>query len=135
MGTTGFWIQGTPVPWELWKTVMEDMRDQPSFGKQLPVVKISWQECEQFIEKLNRSGLLAREGLEDSRFALPTREQWEYAPNIDENILEWCDTWYDETESDRIVRGKDCENRRDPRRQQGYENVGFRLVIVPGKKK
>ena len=37
----------------------------------MPVVKVSWHDCQKFIRKLNR--------MTDDRYALPTEAQWEYA--------------------------------------------------------
>jgi len=132
-GTDGFWIQETPVTQELWKDVMgvENLQNK-RFGNRLPVVQVSWRECEQFLEKLNASEVLGGGELRDCHFSLPTESQWEHASGINEKVEEWCQDWQDDAKNYRIVRGSGgLRVGRDPSR--GYENVGFRLVIVRGK--
>ena len=65
-----YYIGETEVTQELWKAVMGN---NPSFfdGNNLPVENISWEECQEFIRKLN-----ARTG---QKFRLPTEAEWEYA--------------------------------------------------------
>lgn len=49
------------------------MRDNPSIdkGDDLPVTCVSWEECEQFIRRLNR--------VTGRKFRFPTEQEWEYA--------------------------------------------------------
>ena len=65
-----YYIGETEVTQELWKTVMGN---NPSFfdGSNLPVENISWEDCQEFIRKLN-----AKTG---QKFRLPTEAEWEYA--------------------------------------------------------
>ena len=135
----GFWIQETTVTQKTWKTIMGpgNMRDQSADGPRLPVRRVSWNECQRFIENLNKMGILAREDLEGYRFALPTEEQWQYAYNKEMLVLheigsEWCDEWHDKKGRYRVVRGSGgFRDRRDPEEPLGYTEVSFRLVIVP----
>ena len=66
-----YYIGQTEVTQELWEAVMGS---NPSYFKgdnQRPVEKVSWDDCQEFIEKLNR--------LTGKNFRLPTEAEWEYA--------------------------------------------------------
>lgn len=65
-----FAIGETEVTKELWKAVMGS---NPSYfsGTNLPVEKVSWNDCQTFISKLNN--------LTGKNFRLPTEAEWEYA--------------------------------------------------------
>ncbi len=69
----GFWIGETEVTQGLWKAVMGS---NPSYfkncGNDCPVENVSWNECKEFIQKLNQI-------LPGHRFRLPTEAEWEYA--------------------------------------------------------
>lgn len=92
-----FHISKFLITQEIWQSIMPS---NPSFekGANLPVVNVNWEDCMEFIEKLNE--------LTGLQFKLPTEAQWEYAArggnksrgykfsgsnNIDE--VAWC--WYD----------------------------------------
>lgn len=65
-----YYIGQTEVTQALWQTVMGT--NPSNFkGDNLPVENVSWDDCQEFIEKLN-----ARTG---RTFRLPTEAQWEYA--------------------------------------------------------
>ena len=65
-----FYIGKTEVTQALWKAVMGD--NPSNFrGDNLPVESISWDDAQQFIEKLNR--------LTGKKYRLPTEAEWEYA--------------------------------------------------------
>ncbi len=68
----GFYLQTTEVTQGQWESVMDD---NPSIfsdcGEDCPVENISWQETQEFIDKLNR-----REG---KTYRLPTEAEWEFA--------------------------------------------------------
>ncbi len=70
--TKGFWILETPVRNWLWATIMDDL---PNVGDDLPANSLRWQDCADFIEKLNEVGV-APDGW---RFDFPTEAEWEYA--------------------------------------------------------
>lgn len=65
-----FSIGETEVTQELWQAVMGS---NPSYysGTNLPVEKVSWNDCQTFITKLNE--------LTGKTFRLPTEAEWEYA--------------------------------------------------------
>ena len=68
---SGYYIGKTEVTQELWKAVMG--KNPSHFKKDLkcPVENVSWNDCQKFIDKLNR--------LTGKRFRLPTEAEWEYA--------------------------------------------------------
>ena len=65
-----YYIGETEVTQALWKAVMGS---NPSYfsGTNLPVEKVSWNDCQTFITKLNQ--------LTGKNFRLPTEAEWEYA--------------------------------------------------------
>ena len=67
---SNYYIGETEVTQELWEAVMGS---NPSYfvGPKLPVDKVSWDDCQAFIGKLN-----AQTG---KTFRLPTEAEWEYA--------------------------------------------------------
>ena len=67
---SSFSIGQTEVTQELWEAVMGS---NPSYwkGPKLPVENVSWDDCQEFVKKLN-----ALTGL---NFRLPTEAEWEYA--------------------------------------------------------
>ncbi|MCQ2329195.1 MAG: formylglycine-generating enzyme family protein [Paludibacteraceae bacterium] len=67
---SSYYICETEVTQALWQAVMGS---NPSYfkGDNLPVEQVSWDNCQEFIKKLNQ--------LTGKTFALPTEAQWEYA--------------------------------------------------------
>ena len=65
-----YYIGETEVTQELWQAVMGS---NPSRfrGDSLPVNRVSWNDCQEFVNKLNQKT--------GRRFALPTEAQWEFA--------------------------------------------------------
>ena len=68
--TNDYYIGKYEVTQALWKAVMGE---NPSIfkGDNLPVEQVSWDDCQEFICKLNR--------ITDKTFRLPTEAEWEYA--------------------------------------------------------
>ncbi len=77
-----YYIGQTEVTQALWRAVMNteitDQRDKanPSWqlygqGDNFPMYYVSWQDCQEFISRLNEKT--------GKRFVLPTEAQWEYA--------------------------------------------------------
>ena len=71
--TKPFYMGKYLVTQEQWEAVMDDNPSQ-SKGPKKPVVRVSWDDCQAFMAKLN-ANIAAGKG----RFALPTEAQWEYA--------------------------------------------------------
>ena len=67
---SAFYIGETEVTQSLWNAVMDN---NPSLfkGENLPVESVSWNDCQVFIEKLNR--------ITGKQFRLPTEAEWEFA--------------------------------------------------------
>ena len=68
--TNDYYIGKYEVTQALWQAVMGS---NPSIfkGDNLPVEQVSWDDCQEFISKLNR--------ITDKKFRLPTEAEWEYA--------------------------------------------------------
>jgi formylglycine-generating enzyme required for sulfatase activity len=47
--------------------------------KHFPVERVSWDDCQQFLEKINMREGIAKVFGKDGKFTLPHEEQWEYA--------------------------------------------------------
>ena len=69
----GFYMQTTEVTQGQWKRVMGNNPSRFSHcGNDCPVERVSWDDCREFIRKLNRM-----EG--GDKYRLPTEAEWEYA--------------------------------------------------------
>ena len=75
---SGYYIGKTEVTQALWKAVMGS---NPSYfkGDDLPVACVSWDDCQEFIRKLN--------SLTGQHFRLPTEAEWEFACRGGNNSL------------------------------------------------
>lgn len=73
----GFWMGKYEVTQEQWAEVMGKNPSHFS-GSRNPVEKVSWEDCQAFIQKLNAyTG--GRAASRAGAFSLPTEAQWEYA--------------------------------------------------------
>ena len=70
----GFWMLETEVTQGMWASVMGN-NPSSSKGIKLPVECVSWDDCQEYIKKLNGMKV-APAGF---KFSLPTEAQWEYA--------------------------------------------------------
>ncbi|WP_308232302.1 formylglycine-generating enzyme family protein [Prevotella sp.] len=68
--TNDYYIGKYEVTQALWKAVM-GKKPSKFKGDNLPVEKVSWNDCQEFINKLNR--------ITGKAFRLPTEAEWEYA--------------------------------------------------------
>ena len=66
-----YYIGETEVTQELWQAVMGSNPSRFSGYPQRPVEQVSWNDCQEFIKKLNQ--------LTGKNFRLPTEAEWEYA--------------------------------------------------------
>ncbi|MBR5781423.1 MAG: formylglycine-generating enzyme family protein [Bacteroidales bacterium] len=66
-----YYIGETEVTQELWTAVMGSNPSSFSNNPQRPVEQVSWNDCQEFIKKLNE--------LTGKNFRLPTEAEWEYA--------------------------------------------------------
>ncbi len=70
VSVSSFFLSEVPVTQALWTAIMGD---NPSHfkGDNLPVERVSWDDCQEFIMRLNiQTGI---------KFRLPTEAEWEYA--------------------------------------------------------
>ena len=72
-----YYIGETEVTQELWVAVMGSNPSSFTGNMQCPVEQVSWNDCQEFISKLN--------SLTGENFKLPTEAQWEYAARGGEN--------------------------------------------------
>ncbi len=67
----GFWLGKYPVTQAQWEAVMGNSPSRFKGDGRLPVEQVSWEDCQEFITKLN-----ARV---EGAFRLPSEAEWEYA--------------------------------------------------------
>ena len=65
-----YYISRYEVTQKFWETIMGN-NPSSTKGDDLPVDNVSWEECQQFIKKLNATT--------GKRYSLPTEAEWEYA--------------------------------------------------------
>ena len=71
-----FKIGKTEVTQAQWYGIM-GKNPSKNEGWKLPVENVSWKECQEFIEKLNKSDAVKKSQIK--RFRLPAEKEWEYA--------------------------------------------------------
>jgi formylglycine-generating enzyme required for sulfatase activity len=70
--TQGYWMADTQVTQELWIAIGRGENPSGFKGESNPVENVSWEDCQDWFEKL-------RAHQESLRLSLPTEAQWEYA--------------------------------------------------------
>lgn len=68
---SSYYIGQTEVTQELWQAVMGSDAFEAYVGPNLPVHHVSWDDCQEFMKKLN--------SLTGENFKFPTEAQWEFA--------------------------------------------------------
>ena len=69
--TKPFYMGKFEVTQEQWEAVMGDNPSSKTKGAKLPVTDVSWNDCQEFIKKLNAST--------KGNYRLPSEAEWEYA--------------------------------------------------------
>ena len=69
--TKPYYIGKFEVTQEQWEAVMGDNPSSKTKGAKLPVTDVSWNDCQEFIKKLNAST--------NANYRLPSEAEWEYA--------------------------------------------------------
>ena len=75
--TQTFWLGKYEVTQAQWEAVMGNNPSHFKNGNDYPVEMVSWEDAEEFCEKLNKTPSIHRPA--GYRFDLPTEAQWEYA--------------------------------------------------------
>jgi formylglycine-generating enzyme required for sulfatase activity len=69
--TKSYYMGKYEVTQEQWEAVMGDNPSSKNIGAKLPVTDVSWEDCQEFIKKLNENT--------KGGYRLPTEAEWEYA--------------------------------------------------------
>ncbi len=91
----GFWLFDAPCTQALWQAVMGEnpSRFQKGDWQERPVEQVSWEDCQQFIARLNAQ-------LPELASALPSEAEWEYACRAGTTTARYAEkldaiAWYD----------------------------------------
>jgi formylglycine-generating enzyme required for sulfatase activity len=87
--TKGFWLGKYPVTQEEWKAVMgnnpsgfdgkKDNRAKGLDTSRFPVENVEWDDCQKFLEKVNKREGVVKVFGKAGKFVLPHEDEWEYA--------------------------------------------------------
>jgi formylglycine-generating enzyme required for sulfatase activity len=76
--TKGFWLGKYEVTQGQWQALMGGNPSHfKNAGADAPVESVSWEDCQEFLKKLNARAIA--DGAEGHTFRLPTESEWEYA--------------------------------------------------------
>ena len=76
--TRGFWLGKYEVTQGQWQALMGGNPSHfKNAGADAPVESVSWEDCQEFLKKLNARAIA--DGAEGHTFRLPTESEWEYA--------------------------------------------------------
>ena len=84
---SAFYMAEYPVTQALWKAVMGE-ENNPSYfmGDNRPVEQVSWDDAQEFLEKLNRTDTAKkRHDMDGLKYRLSSEAQWEYAARSGKN--------------------------------------------------
>ena len=78
--TEGFWMGKYPVTQTEWQTIMGENPSRFK-GERRPVEMVSWNDCQEFLKKLNANPSQSplNQGGQRGVFRLPSEAEWEYA--------------------------------------------------------
>ncbi len=104
-----YYIGETEVTQELWQAVMGSNPSEFKGNNQRPVENVSWNDCQEFIKKLNQ--------LTGKKFRLPTEAEWEYAARGGKHSKNYVYkysgsnnadevAWYDQNSGDKYLSGE-----------------------------
>ncbi|HEV3439017.1 MAG TPA: formylglycine-generating enzyme family protein [Gemmata sp.] len=92
--TMGFWLGKYPVTQEEWKAVMGNnpsffqldgggnkalQKDKIIVTSRFPVEEVTWNDCQKFLEKVNKRAGAEMIFAKAGKFVLPHENEWEYA--------------------------------------------------------
>jgi formylglycine-generating enzyme len=94
--TKGFYAQSTQVTQKQWQEFMGNNPSRFQGEDDNPVERVSWNDCQEFIAKLNRKADTKKLGIV---YRLPTEAEWEYACRAGTTTAFWWGNTIDPTQA------------------------------------